>query len=53
MLIDDNEVDNFVNKKTLESIRFSEKIYMNTSARSAFEFLKNICFCTFKGLIID
>jgi CheY-like chemotaxis protein len=42
MLIDDNELDNFINEKTLEAYHFSKKIYSNTSARSALEFLNNL-----------
>lgn len=42
MLIDDNELDNFINEKTLEANNFAAKIYVNTSARSAMEFLNNI-----------
>lgn len=42
MLIDDNELDNFVNQKVIEANNFSEKIYLNTSGKSALEFLQNI-----------
>jgi len=42
MLIDDNELDNFINEKTLEANLFAKKIYTNTSAQSALEFLKNL-----------
>jgi CheY-like chemotaxis protein len=42
MLIDDNELDNFINEKILEANHFSKKIYVNTGARSALEFLNNI-----------
>jgi CheY-like chemotaxis protein len=42
MLIDDNELDNFVNQKIIEANYFADKIYVNTSARSALEFLQNI-----------
>lgn len=42
MLIDDNELDNFINEKTLEANHFAEKIYVNTSAHSALEFLNNL-----------
>jgi CheY-like chemotaxis protein len=42
MLIDDNELDNFINEKILEANYFSKKIYVNTSAKSALEFLNNI-----------
>lgn len=42
MLIDDNELDNFINEKTLEANHFSAKVYVNTSAKSALEFLQNL-----------
>lgn len=42
MLIDDNDLDNFINIKTLEANLFAEKIYTNTSAQSAIEFLNNL-----------
>ena len=42
MLIDDNELDNFINEKILEANYFSKKIYVTTSAKSAVEFLNNI-----------
>jgi CheY-like chemotaxis protein len=42
MLIDDNELDNFINQKIIESNFFGENIYVNTSGISALEFLKNV-----------
>ena len=42
MLIDDNELDNFINEKTLEANLFAKKIYSSTSGKSALEFLNNI-----------
>lgn len=42
MLIEDNELDNFVNQKIIEGNNFAEKIYVNTSGKSALEFLQNI-----------
>jgi len=42
MLIDDNELDNFINQKIIESTFFADNIYVNTSGISALEFLKNI-----------
>jgi len=42
MLIDDNELDNFINQKIIEGNFFAENIYVNTSGISALEFLKNI-----------
>jgi len=42
LLLDDNELDNYINQKTLEANRFANKIYVNTSSISALEFLKNL-----------
>ncbi|MFH1320770.1 MAG: response regulator [Bacteroidota bacterium] len=41
MLIDDNEIDNFINQKMIEGCNFAEQIYIHTSSRSALEFLDN------------
>jgi CheY-like chemotaxis protein len=40
LLIDDNEIDNFINKKLLMKTQFSENIKEVTSALKALEFLK-------------
>jgi CheY-like chemotaxis protein len=42
MLIDDNEIDNFISQKMIEECNFAEHIYINTNATSALEFLKNL-----------
>ncbi len=42
MLLDDNELDNFINQKTIEANNFASKVYLNTGSKSALEFLKNI-----------
>ena len=42
MLLDDNELDNFINQKTIEATNFANKIYINTSSKSALEFLNNL-----------
>ena len=42
MLIDDNEIDNFINERMIRGCAFSEKIYVNSGTKSAIEFLKNI-----------
>jgi CheY-like chemotaxis protein len=42
MLIDDNEIDNFINQKMIEGCNFAEKVYVHTSGKSALEFLRNI-----------
>jgi CheY-like chemotaxis protein len=42
MLVDDNELDNFINQKTIEANHFASKVYLNTGSKSALEFLKNL-----------
>jgi CheY-like chemotaxis protein len=42
MLIDDSEIDNFINHKMIEGCNFSDHVYIHTSSKSALEFLKNI-----------
>lgn len=42
MLIDDNEIDNFINQKMLESVNLADNIQVFSGGRSAFEYLKNI-----------
>ena len=42
MLLDDNELDNFINEKIIEANHFAEKIYVNSSGKSALEFLNNL-----------
>lgn len=42
MLIDDNDLDNFINEKLMELTHFSKKVYVNTSAISAIEFFNNL-----------
>lgn len=42
MLIDDEEVDNFINEQLIISYHFSRYVYVNTSANSALEFLNNL-----------
>ncbi len=42
MLIDDSEIDNFINQKMMEGHGFSERIYVHTSSRSALEFMKSL-----------
>ncbi len=42
MLIDDNDIDNFINERMIKGCNFAETIYVNTSTRSAIEFLKNL-----------
>ncbi len=42
MLIDDNDMDNFINQKIIEANSFADKIYTNTNGLSALEFLNNL-----------
>lgn len=42
LLIDDNEIDNFINENILRSAGFSDHIIVYKSGQSALEFLKNI-----------
>lgn len=42
MIIDDNDIDNFINERIIKSSLFSENVYIHTSAKSALEFLKNL-----------
>lgn len=50
LLIDDNELDNFINQKILESNYFAKHIFVNTSAKSALEFLNNLVVMGEKGM---
>ncbi|MBC7864000.1 MAG: hypothetical protein IAF38_13570, partial [Bacteroidia bacterium] len=43
MLIDDDELDNFLSEKTLGNSFFAKKIYVNRSGPSALEALKIMC----------
>jgi CheY-like chemotaxis protein len=42
MLIDDSELDNFINERILQSAHFARRIYVHTSGKSALEFLNNL-----------
>jgi CheY-like chemotaxis protein len=42
MLLDDNELDNFINQKIIEASHFASRVYVNTSSKSALEFLNNL-----------
>ena len=42
MLVDDSELDNFINEKIIESSHFSRTVYVNTGSKSALEFLNNL-----------
>ncbi len=42
MLLDDNELDNFINQKTIEANNFASKVYVSSGSVSALEFLSNL-----------
>lgn len=42
MLIDDNEIDNLINQKMIESTNIADNIFTHTGAKSAIEFLRNM-----------
>jgi len=42
MLVDDNEIDNFINGKMIEGCNFSDYVYIHTSSKSALEFINNL-----------
>ncbi|MBK6988681.1 MAG: response regulator [Bacteroidetes bacterium] len=42
MLIDDNELDNFINKKLLENEQFAGNVYVHQSAQAALEDLRKL-----------
>src|SRR4051812_19317623 len=42
MLVDDNELDNFINKKLLENEKFAETVLVHQSAQSALDELKKL-----------
>ena len=42
MLVDDDNVDNFINKKVILNSKFTDNVFVHTNANSALEFLKNI-----------
>ncbi|WP_026999767.1 response regulator [Eisenibacter elegans] len=41
MLIDDNEIDNLINQRIIESASICNHIFVHTGGKSAIEFLKN------------
>ncbi len=42
MLIDDNELDNFINQKIIAAHHFAENTYTATNGQSAIDFLRNL-----------
>ena len=52
MLIDDNEIDNLINQKMIESCSLAKTVLVHTGAKSALEFLKNIQKLTTEGNVL-
>ena len=42
LLVDDSDLDNFINERIIESAHFCKNVYVSTSSKSALEFLNNI-----------
>ena len=42
MLLDDNDLDNFINQSMIDASHFASKIYTSTGSTSALEFLNNL-----------
>lgn len=42
MLVDDDNVDNFINKKVIINSKFTDNVYVHTTTDSALEFFKNM-----------
>lgn len=42
LLVDDNELDNFINQKMMEANHIAQIIYTATNGRSAMDFIKNL-----------
>lgn len=50
MLVDDSELDNFINQKTIEANCFANRVYVNSGSVSALEFLCNLTVSGFETL---
>jgi CheY-like chemotaxis protein len=42
MLIDDNDIDNFINEKIINDCYFAENVYIHSNTNSALAFLKKM-----------
>jgi CheY-like chemotaxis protein len=42
LLVDDNELDNFINQKVIEAHHFAEIIYTASNGRSAIDLIRNL-----------
>lgn len=42
LLLDDDELDNFINQKTIEATNLAKNIYMNTSGKKALELINQM-----------
>jgi CheY-like chemotaxis protein len=52
LLLDDNELDNFINQNTIAASHFANKVYITTGSVSALEFLNNLALCGTESLAI-
>lgn len=52
MLVDDSELDNFINQKMIEANHFASKVYVNSGSVSALEFLNNLTTCGFEAITV-
>ena len=50
MLVDDSELDNFINQKIIETNYFANKVYVSSGSVSALEFLCNLTVSGFETL---
>lgn len=50
MLVDDSELDNFINQKIIEANFFASKVYVSSGSVSALEFLCNLTILGFETL---
>lgn len=50
MLVDDSELDNFINQKIIETNYFAGKVYVSSGSVSALEFLCNLTISGFETL---
>lgn len=42
LLIDDNELDNFINEKMIQARSYSRNVYVSTNGKNALEFINNL-----------
>lgn len=42
VLVDDNEVDNMINERLMNSVQFADQVHVFTSGKGALEYFKNL-----------